>query len=216
MSDRTAEYKLEIPPGTRQKLDAFRKRVWTIKLIEGLCAAAFGLLLSYLIVFGLDRLIDTPRWLRALLLIGGTTGFGVWLPLKCHRWIWKTRRFDQLARLLKQRMPRLSDRMLGIIELAQNDLEQQRSAALCQAALRQVDDDIRDQSFHDAVPNPRHRLWAWVAALPAAVCLLALIAVPAAGTNSLARWLLPWRQTAMLPALFGDEGESQSCGTATI
>ena len=187
--------RLAIPDGTKVKLDAFRKRVWTIKIAEGLCAAFFGLALSYLLVFILDRFVDTPVWVRCALLAVGATGLGILFPLKCHRWVWQTRRFDQLARLLKHRMPRLSDRMLGIIELAQSDIEQQRSATLCEAALRQVDDDIKDQSFDDAVPNPRHRVWGWAVAVPTAVALLVLLCVPAAGTNALKRWLAPWSLT---------------------
>lgn len=187
---------LAIPDGTLAKLHEFRRRIWTIKIIEGLCAAAFGLLLSYLLVFVIDRFVDTPAWARAGLLLVGATGLGIWFPLKCHRWVWKTRRFDQLARMLKYRMPRLSDHMLGIIELAQNDIEQQRSAQLCEAALRQVDEDIKDKSFVDAVPHPRHRAWAWAAGVPCAVAILALLVVPAAGINAMKRWLNPWGETA--------------------
>ncbi len=195
MNKNQLHQRLAIPVGTRNKLDEFRKRVWKIKVIEGLCAAAFGLLITYLLVFIADRFIDTPVWLRATLLLAGAAGLGIWFPLKCHRWVWQTRRFDQLARLLKHRMPRLSDRMLGIIELAQNDVEQQRSAQLCEAALRQVDEDIKDKSFVDAVPNPRHRAWAWAAGVPCAIALAALLLVPSAGLNALQRWFNPWGAT---------------------
>ena len=187
--------RLDIPNRTRTKLDEFRQRVWTVKIIEGLCAAAFGLLLSYLLVFIIDRFVDTPAWLRWSLLIAGSAGLGILFPLKCHKWIWRTRRFDQLARLLKHKMPRLSDRMLGIIELAESDSEQQRSAALCEAALQQVDDDIKDTSFADAVPYPRHRAWAWAAAVPCAIAVVAMLVVPSAGFNALQRWLAPWSNT---------------------
>lgn len=195
MPSRNVERRLELPQGTREKLDAFRRRVWTVKVMEGLGAGLFGLLLSYLVVFVLDRIVETPLWLRSALLISGTLGLGIFFPLKCHRWVWRTRHFDQLARLLKHRMPRLSDRMLGIIELAQSDLEQQRSSVLCEAALRQVDEEIREQSFHDAVPHPRHRMWGWMVAGPALVVVLVLLFVPAAGRNALMRWLMPWKTT---------------------
>lgn len=188
-------HRLTIPEATRAKLDAFRKRVWTIKVAEGICAAFFGLLLSYLLVFVLDRFVDTPAWVRGALLVVGAAGLGIGFPMKCHRWVWQTRRFDQLARLLKHRMPRLSDRLLGIIELAQNDIEQQRSAALCEAALRQVDSDIKDKSFDDAVPDPRHRAWGWAVAAPAVLAVLVLLCVPSAGINALKRWLAPWSLT---------------------
>lgn len=191
----TMTARLELPTRTQQKLQSFRKRVWQVKLIEGACAALFGLVVTYICVFLLDRFIDTPAWLRLSLLFVGSLGLGVFFPLKCHRWIWQTRRLDQLARLLKHRMPRLSDRMLGIIELAHSDTEQHRSAALCAAALKQVDADIKDTTFDDAVPNPRHRAWGIALSIPAAVAISALLIVPAAGWSTVKRWLLPLGDT---------------------
>ncbi len=187
--------RLKLPDGTRQKLARFQQRVWKIKLIEGICAAIFGLIATYLLVFVLDRFIETPGWLRLALLCVGSLGLGVFFPLKCHRWLWKTRKLEQLARLLKHQMPRLSDRMLGIIELANSDVEQDRSAALCAAALRQVDEDIKDTSFDDAVPNPRHKAWTWATAIPAIMALLLLFVIPAAGFSTLKRWMFPLKDT---------------------
>ena len=94
MSVQTHHHRIELPEGLQTKLETFRRRVWFIKLAEGLLAAAFGLLVSYLAVFGLDRLGDTSAWLRALILIGGAAVLGVWFPLKCHRWVWRTRQLD--------------------------------------------------------------------------------------------------------------------------
>ena len=186
---------LELPPRMRLQLETFRRRVWTVKLAEGLLAAAFGLILSYLVVFFLDRLWDTSAALRSLILFTGTAGLAIWFPLKCHRWVWRTRRLEQVARLLRHKFPGLSDQLLGIVELVQSDLEQERSAALCQAAMRQVDEEARQRDFSDAMPNPRHHRWAWAAGVTLAAALVALIVVPAAGRNALVRWLMPWKQT---------------------
>jgi hypothetical protein len=188
-----SEHRLELPPRTRTKLQAFRLRVWMVKLAEGLLAAGCGLMLSYLLVFLLDRIGDTPAWLRLMLLIGGMLGPGIWFPLTCHRWIWRTRRPDQVARLLRHRFPSFADQLLGIIELVASEPEQRRSQALCQAALRQVDAATADYDFRGAVPCPRHRHWAWAAGVPSALALAVLVLVPAAGTNALARWLMPWK-----------------------
>ncbi len=59
---------LELPRGISDKLSGFRRRVWTIKLTEGVLVAAFALLLSYLFVFASDRLWDTPVGLRVAFL----------------------------------------------------------------------------------------------------------------------------------------------------
>ncbi len=186
---------LELPTLLRHKLETYRRRVWWVKLAEGVLAGVFGLLVSYLLVFVLDRFWDTPAWLRLSLLLSGATGFAVWFPLKWHRWVWQTRQLEQAARLLRHRFPRIGDQLLGIVELAHNELEQERSGSLCQAAMRQVDHEVRDCDFRGAVPHPRHRHWAWGTGMVLLLAVGALVLVPAAGTNALARWLFPWRDT---------------------
>jgi len=188
---------LDLPDGLRMRLEQFRRRLWYVKLLEGILAAAFGLLLSYLLVFGLDRLFDTPGKLRIAVLIAGAAGFAILFPLKCHRWIWRQRRFEQVARLLKYRYPRLGDQLLGIVELAHGEQSGDfgRSEKLVRAAMAQVDDRVRDRNLSDAVPDPRHRRWAWAAFSTAVLALTAMIVVPAAGKNALIRWLMPWQPT---------------------
>ncbi|MDA1015435.1 MAG: hypothetical protein O3A00_13410 [Planctomycetota bacterium] len=186
---------IDLPHGTHAKLDGYRRHVRAVKLAEGVLAAVFGLVLSYLLVFVLDRIWDTPIALRALMLLVGSLGFGVFFPLKCHRWVWKTRRMEQVARLLKHAFPRLGDQLLGIVELAQSESEQNRSQTLIRAAMAQVDESIRDRDFSDAVPNARHRSWAWAAGIPLALTVLVFAIVPAAGGNALMRWIWPWGDT---------------------
>jgi len=186
---------IQIPDRMRNKLAKFQKKVWIIKLAEGLLAAAFGLLVSYLLVFVLDRFFDTSVFVRAAILIVGAIGLGVWFPLVCHKWIWKSRKLEQVARLLKYKFPRLGDHLLGIIQLVNNEQESHRSEALTRAALAQVDEETKDRDFGDAVPNPKHVRWALIAGVPALIALAALVLVPTAASNSLARWLTPWKDT---------------------
>jgi len=185
--------KLELPIGIETKLRAFQRQVWVIKLIEGLGGALFGLLLSYLLVFGLDRWFDTSAWVRGGILVAGVLGLAVWFPWVCHRWIWRSRRLEQVARLLKVNHPRLGDYLLGIIELVQAKDFQGTSEALCRAALVQADRETQDKDFRDAVPYPRHRQWIWTAAVPLGLALVAMAMVPAAGWNAMQRWLFPWQ-----------------------
>lgn len=185
--------KLELPQRTKAKLLEFRRRVWTVKLIEGVCAALFGLLLSYLLVFVLDRFVDTSAWLRCAILAVGSLGLAVWFPWVCHRWVWRSRRLEQVARMLKITYPRLGDYLLGIVELVQSPDLQGTSESLCRAALAQADRETSDKDLRDAVPFPRHRQWLWTVAMPLGVMLIALLLVPAAGWNAMQRWLLPWQ-----------------------
>ncbi len=184
---------LRLPDSTRERLEQFKRRVRIVKIAEGILAGLFGLVLSYLAVFVIDRFIDTPAALRTMLLIVGSVGLAILFPMKCHRWIWGTRRMEQVAILLKHKFPALGDQLLGIVELAHSDKDLGTSTRLAQAAIDQVDSVVRQKDFSDAVPRPRHRFWATTLAVPAVVVLLALAIVPAAGFNAMARWLMPWR-----------------------
>ena len=80
-----------------------------------------------------------------------------------------------------------------MIELVQNDLEQARSRALCEAAVEQAARDAGSRDFSDAVPDPRHRLWAGLAAAPVAATMALGVLYPAAASNAWARVLAPWK-----------------------
>src|SRR5205085_3431795 len=134
----------------------FRRRVWTVKLIEACCGAAFGVLVAYLATFILDRVWDTPAQLRVGIFISAMVGCAL-IPLALHRWIWRRRRLEQLARLLSRTHPKIGDQLLGIIELVNSESEQARSMVLCEAAVQQVAEQARPRDFGDAVPNPKHR-----------------------------------------------------------
>ena len=51
--------RLALPASLQQQLKDFRRRVWTIKMIEAGCGAIVGVLVSYLAVFVIHRVIDT-------------------------------------------------------------------------------------------------------------------------------------------------------------
>ena len=86
-----------LPAILEGKLADFRRRVWVVKLAEGLLAALFGIALSYLLVFALDRFFETPGWVRLCLLVAGAATLGLGLPLKWHRWVWRQRRLEDAA-----------------------------------------------------------------------------------------------------------------------
>jgi len=187
--------KTELPLILETKLADFRRRVWIVKLTEGLLAAAFGLALSWLLVFVLDRCMETPAWLRAALLVAGVAVLGLGLPLKWHRWVWRQRRLEDAARLLRRTFPRLGDQLLGIVELARLESGSAgRSEQLVQAAMAQAAAAVKDQDFRQAVPEARHRQWGSAVGTAAVLVTCALVLAQDAARNALARWLMPWRQ----------------------
>ena len=148
--------RVALPPRLESSLVEFQKKVWRIKIAEGILIALFGWVISYLLVFGLDRWWDTPKWVRALIVTTGSVGCLVCLPLKLRTWVWKNRTLDQSARLVRYKYPRFGDHLLGIVELALNVRQHGKSKDLVQAAMKQVDEEMGKRDLSDAVPFPRH------------------------------------------------------------
>ena len=194
MSSAQANERLQIPDSLRQQLDDFRRRVWSIKLVEAAAAAATGVVVAFLVLFALDRFWNTPGAPRlALFALAGVACLAV--PYALYRWVWRHRHAEQLARLLARKHPRIGDQLLGVLELAHDRSEQARSRRLVEAAIGQVAADAQKRDFRDAVPTPRHKLWLGALALPAAAAVALFLVCPAAASNTLARLLAPWRAT---------------------
>ena len=188
--------KIEIPESLSLQLAGFRRHLWRIKILEAVAAGMIGLLVSFLLVFGLERVWPTPGWLRLLILAGGVSLFALFAPYWLHRWVWKQRRETQLARLIAKRYPGLGDRLLGVIELqAQTESGDSLSPRLREAAMAAVAAETGRRDLNDALPPARHRRWALAAILLATGTAVAFLVTPRAGFNSLQRWLMPLADT---------------------
>ena len=183
---------LALPESLRRQLGGFRRVVWTIKAIEAVCGAVCGVLAAWLLLFLLDRVSDTSSLVRWSLFAAAVASSAA-IPVAFHRWIWSHRGLDSLAKLIARRFPSLGDQLLGIVELVRNHGDQQASRPLCEAAIRQVAESASRCDLREAVPRPRHRLWAWLAAVPISVTVALAIAVPHAAANTWSRFLSPWR-----------------------
>ena len=194
MSLAHADYRLELPSTLEAQLHAFRRRVWAIKILEAVAAATCGVVFAYLAVFGLDRLWDTPATVRLGVFIAALAGCAV-VPYFLHRWVWRQRRLEQLARLLSRKLPRVGDQLLGVIELVADESEQARSLALCEAAMNQVATDAKTRDFRQATPDSRHRMWSSLAATSLLGVVALFVLFPAAAANAVARFAKPWQDT---------------------
>ena len=96
-----------IPASLRAQLEDFRKHLWRRKILEAAVAGFIGLVASFLLVYGLDRLWPTPGVVRFAVLLAGISLLAVFAPYWIHRWVWRHRRENQLARLIARRFPGL-------------------------------------------------------------------------------------------------------------
>ncbi len=164
--------------------------------MEAVAAGLIGLLVSFLLVYGLDRIWQTPGWVRLAILLAGISLFAVFAPYWLHRWVWRQRRETQLARLIAKRYPGLGDRLLGVIELQdQEGNSDTLSPRLREAAMEAVAIEAGNRKLDEALPPQRHRRWALVALCLAGISAAAFTLTPRAGLNALQRWLMPLSKT---------------------
>ncbi len=192
-SDRKPDL-LRVPDSLKEQLSRFRSKVWTTKMAEAIALAIAAILLAFLSVFVIDRFWDTPSSVRMGIFFAT---LAVWLvvPWAFHRWVWRHRTLDQLAKLLRVREPGIGDQLLGVIELADSETEQARSRKLCEAAIEQVAVSAKSRDLNEAAPTSRIRLWSGVLAVTAIIAVvLGVIAGPAA-KNAWARLAAPWIDT---------------------
>lgn len=188
--------KVAIPESLRLQLDGFRRHLWRVKIMEAIAAGVIGLLVSFLLVFGLDRIWQTPGWVRLGILISGVSLFAGFAPYWLHHWVWRQRRETQLARLIAKRYPGLGDRLLGVIELQdQTGNADTLSPRLREAAMEAVAIETGKRKLDDALPPQRHRRWALAAIFLAMISAAAFTLAPRAGVNALKRWLMPLSST---------------------
>ncbi|WP_437186639.1 hypothetical protein SH668x_003799 [Planctomicrobium sp. SH668] len=186
---------IDIPESLRHQLMVFRRRLWSIKLVEAVAATLIIFFVGYLVTFCLDRFIDTPRTVR----------WGIWgiaalsmllIPLAWQRWVYRQRKLEQIARLLSRKHPSIGDQLLGIIELAHNADEQERSPALVKAAIKQVSEEAATRDFTDSVPKPRHKQRSWGVVALGGIAALLMTVTASAAQNAWARYLAPWNNTS--------------------
>ncbi|HXR07711.1 MAG TPA: hypothetical protein VN765_10300, partial [Candidatus Acidoferrum sp.] len=183
---------VDLPEGLRRQFERVEQRLWRVETSAAVCGVAASLLFSVLAVFVSDRLWETPVWLRVFIFLGGLAAAAAAFLAWARHWIWRRRDMRALAALVQKKYRRLGDRLLGIVELA-NEPEHLSnfSPALYHAAIGQVADEAQQFDFRQSVnPRPAKKL-GWAAAGLALLLLACSLALPQASWNAFLRWLQP-------------------------
>lgn len=189
-------YQVDLPPELQKQLEEFRSKLWKIKLTEALLSGLIGWIVTALILFGLDRIWDTPPIVRLILFVLGMSTFAIFAPIWINRWVFKHRREQQLANLISQKYPRLGDRLLGVVELRQQSESQTSlSGDLRNAAMLSVAKEVKGKNLSKALPHSWHVKAALVLASCLTLAITLLISYPEAAKNALARWIMPLSDT---------------------
>jgi len=185
-----------IPKELKKQLAEFQRQLWRTKIVEAILAGLFGLIISFLVVFVLDRFIATPPLARLGILIAGTSLFAIFAPLMMRRWIYGHRKEGQLARLISKKFPKLGDRLLGVVELQdQKESHKTLSPELRAAAMAHVARQAGKKDMGEALPISHYKKLGLGVALGALCVILGFSFAPKAGSNALKRWLLPLSDT---------------------
>ncbi|MBM3966068.1 MAG: hypothetical protein FJ308_13540, partial [Planctomycetes bacterium] len=142
---------IALPESLRSQLSHFRTRVRKLKMLEAAGIACFAFLAGFLAVFVVDRLMDPTSAFRWIVFAVAAVGLGT-IPVWFERWVIRYTTPSSLARLMSLKQPNLGDSLLSAIELSQNPHEQQRSPALCRAALQQVAEETSARDLAVAAP----------------------------------------------------------------
>ncbi len=181
-----------LPESLRRQFDQVLRRLWRVETTVAACAVTGGLLASFLVLFVSDRFWDTPVWLRAALLLGGLAAAAAAALAWMRRWVWRRRDLRDLANLVQKKYRRLGDRLLGVVELSNEERHNANfSPALYHAAIHQVAEQAKGFDFGQSVSVAGARN-AVLGAAALAGCLLLIFGVlPRPGWNALQRWAMP-------------------------
>ena len=177
-----------LPESLENQIDAVERRLLVTETVVAVCGGLFGFLLAYAVIFGLDRLHDTPAALRWLLTLGATALFVLFAFLWMRLWVLRRRDARDMAKLVGRRHPSLGDRLLGVVELAEGDGDQGgASPQLVQAAINQVAHESEDMDFEEAVSKGKPIGWGLAFGGALALVLGLFIGWPSAAGNALSR-----------------------------
>ncbi len=184
---------IALPDSLVAQLHAYERKLRRMETLVAVAGGIAGLLITYVLLFVLDRFVNTPGWARSVL-AGTGAALAAWFAQGWARhWLWSRRGTTQLAKLLQKHFRVLGDRLQGVIELTRTDeLPANISPALLRAAIRQVADDSSQYRFEDAVPKRPARRWALVGIFAAGLTAAPFVFAPRAATNALERWAKPW------------------------
>jgi hypothetical protein len=186
-----------LPEQLRQQFVSVERRLWRVETAVVVCSVVGALLVSWLMLFISDRIWATPVWLRVLLLAAGVLVSAAAIWRWVDRWVWHKRDQRELAMLVQRKYRKLGDRLLGIVELAnEHEHSANFSPALYRAAIEQVANEAVGFDFPASVNARAARKFSFVVGALMVCLLLGFMILPTASWSSLQRWLLP---TANIP-----------------
>ncbi len=187
----------ELPAGLQEKFRQLERRLLAVESASAVFVVLVSALAAFLLFYGVERFIDSPKSLRALFACAALIAIAIAAWRWAVRWIIARRGFAQLAILVQRKHRRLGDRLLGIVELAsESNRPAYFSPELYAAAINQVAQEAEPIDFTTAVNLKALRSAGALAILLSVVAAVVVLASPDVANNSLARLAMPGAQIA--------------------
>ncbi len=186
---------LALPKELRAQFARLEKRLWQVETRTALYRAASVLGASFLVLYISDRFWETPVSVRVVCAGAGWAGVAGCAAGWVKNWVVRRRSQRGLAILVQREYRRLGDRLLGVVELAD---EAQRPAhfspALYQAAIQQVATEAQQYDFAAVVKRaPENRARTMFLAALGVMAVASFLSAPVT-LNGAERWFAPWAQ----------------------
>ena len=181
-----------IPASLNKQLNGYERTLLRNESILTFCASFSFMILSFFIAFGSDRLWNTSSLIRVIIILLGLSPFCYLMYKWCGHWIWKRRGVRDLAKKIQVHHRQLGDRLLGVIELADNEHQNENiSEELRIAAINKIAKQASSINFKKDVDSK-----ASSRALTISILLFSLVGilfylVPDVFNNTFTRWTNP-------------------------
>ncbi len=196
MAESDNDFSLTLPAGLQRQFEEVERRLWRVETTVAACALLGGLMVSFLALFISDRFWDTPVWLRCGILATGLVAGAVAGMKWARHWVVKRRDLRALANIVQKKFRRLGDRLLGIVELANEQRHLANfSPALYHAAIHQVAEEAEGLDFCESISAQPARKFGGFAGVALALVVVGAMVMPQASWNALQRWVEPTSKT---------------------
>jgi len=199
----------KIPESMRRQFQAYEHTLFLSETILAVGAAVSALAASLLIFFGIDRLFDTPKLARLMMLAAGLAPAAILAFRWTKSWLLRRRNARDLATVIQAKHRELGDRLLGAVELAETGAgEEDISEELLEAAIARIAERTAKMDFKKDVEFKKSvgAALATIALIAAAIVLMSIF--PNAFENALTRWLNPLKSLARYTFTVIDEPSS--------
>ena len=193
------EPQTELPVSLDTQLREFEMRLMLMETLSAVSGTILSILAGPIILFAMDRFLETPVLARSILTGTSILWIGLLLRRWSYFWIWSPRSTSDLAKLLQTYFGGLGDRLQSAVELSEaTQLREGTSPSLTRAALQQVASESLEHDFNAAVPAEEARVRSICMAVLGCILVVGYILVPDMVLNTALRWAIPWRNLPRL------------------